>query len=147
MKSARDGGSTIPLVLGFFILALLMVAGSIAAGDAFVQRSALQSLCDSAAVAAASSADADSLRHPDAAAGRVPGYLRLAGVEAAIRDYLAREPDRAGVVLAPTLAADHLSVTLACTRTSTIAFGSVFGLGAGITDHVTSRSRAPIDQP
>jgi hypothetical protein len=31
-----DRGSTIPLVLGFFIVAFMMVAGAVAAGDAFV---------------------------------------------------------------------------------------------------------------
>jgi len=50
-----DHGSTLPLILGFFLLALIMVAGSIAAGDAFVQQRDLQDVCDGAVTAAAAS--------------------------------------------------------------------------------------------
>ena len=47
-----DTGSTIPLIIGFFLISMLMVAGSVAAGDAFVQQRGLQDVCDGAALAA-----------------------------------------------------------------------------------------------
>ena len=53
---ADEQGSTFPLIIGFFLLAMLVVAGSVAAGDAFVQQRGLQDTCDGAALAAAASA-------------------------------------------------------------------------------------------
>ena len=57
VRLADDRGSTIPLILGCFVVAFLIVAGSVAAGDAFLQQRNLQSVCDGAAAAAATSAD------------------------------------------------------------------------------------------
>ena len=68
----RDDGSVIPFVLGFFIIALLLVAGSVAAGDAFVQQRDLQDVCDGAAVAAASAADLSANRSGTSASGDLP---------------------------------------------------------------------------
>ena len=51
-----DRGSTVPLILGFFLIALLVVAGAVALGDAFVDQRNLQDVCDGAAAAAAASA-------------------------------------------------------------------------------------------
>ncbi|MDQ2751380.1 MAG: pilus assembly protein TadG-related protein, partial [Actinomycetota bacterium] len=53
MRIADDRRTTIPLILGFFIIALITVAGAVAAGDAFVQQRGLQDVCDGAAAAAA----------------------------------------------------------------------------------------------
>ena len=36
VRLADDRGSTIPLILGCFVVAFLIVAGSVAAGDAFL---------------------------------------------------------------------------------------------------------------
>jgi hypothetical protein len=52
----RDRGSTIPLILGFVIVAFFLVAGAVALGDAFVQQRDLQDVCDGAAAAAAAAA-------------------------------------------------------------------------------------------
>ena len=51
IRGGDDTGSTIPMILGFFLLAMLMVAGSIALGQAFVQQRDLQDVCDGAAAA------------------------------------------------------------------------------------------------
>ena len=138
--SASDDGSTIPLILGFFIIAFIAVAGSVAAGDAFVQHRALQAVCDGAAATAASSVDPDHSRTLEAG----ERYLQLGAVEAAVRIYLGRDPGRAAISVAADVSGDGSVVTLRCTTTSTIAFGSVFGLGKGITQDVVSRARAPV---
>ena len=61
MRPRRDdSGSTIPLILGFFLLAAADGRRLGRAGDAFVQQRDLQAVCDgAAAAAAASSADLD----------------------------------------------------------------------------------------
>jgi uncharacterized membrane protein len=140
--SATDQGSTIPLVLGFFLIALVMVAGSVAAGDAFVQQSNLQSLCDGAAVAAASSADTTALRRP----AELGSSLQLADVQQAVTTYLARDPARADIHIAARLSADATMVTTSCVVTETVAFGSFFGFGSGIEHHTTSSARSPFSQ-
>lgn len=135
-----DRGSTVPLILGFFLVSLLMVAGAVAAGDAFVQQRGLQSLCDGAAADAAGSAiDLD--RGPGVGTGDA---LRFADVDAAINDYLARDPERANIRVRAGLSADRETITLTCTDTATIAFGSFFGKGGGIVQNATSSARAPL---
>lgn len=137
---ADDRGSTIPLILGFFLVALYMVAGGIAAGDAFVQQRGLQSVCDGAAVAAAGSAlDLD----------RVDGVgtgdaLRFANVSAAVEQYLARDRARRGIAVHATLSPDAQTLALTCSQTGTVAFGALFGRASGVRHTVTSAARAPV---
>jgi Flp pilus assembly protein TadG len=135
-ERAPDTGSTVPLILGFFLIVLIMVAGSVAAGDAFVQQNQLQDLCDGAAVAAASTADADSGRHTGGAT-----FLVLGAVQVAVEQYRDRDPARLDVAMAAALSDDRESVTVGCSQTRTIAFGSWFGFGAGVTHRVTSSAR------
>jgi uncharacterized membrane protein len=134
----NDDGSTIPLILGFVLLALFVVAGSVAAGDAYVQQSNLQSVCDGAAAAAASSVDAGGQRV------NVSTTLRLGGIQSSVQGYLGREPGRGDIRVASSLSVDGGTVSLACERRSTITFGALFGFGDGIDHHVTSSARAPI---
>jgi uncharacterized membrane protein len=135
----NDEGSTIPLILGFVLLAMFVVAGSVAAGDAFVQQGNLQSVCDGAAADAAASIDANAQRSKGDSSA-----LRLGGVQSSVRAYLAREPDRSDIRVASALSADAGTVSLACERRETIAFGALFGFGGGIDHHVTSTARAPV---
>ncbi len=139
-RPTADAGSTIPLILGFFIIAFIVVAGAVAAGDAFVQHRALQGICDGAATAAASSVDLDQSR--SGAAGQ--RYLQLASAEDAVRAYLGRAADRASIVTTADISADGSVVTLRCSKNVTIAFGAMFGFGKGIAEDVVSRARAPI---
>ena len=135
-----DRGSTVPMILGFFLVALLMVAGAIAAGDAFVQQRGLQSLCDGAASDAAGSAiDLD--RGLGAGSG---DSLRFDHVDAAVTAYLARDRQRERVRVTAELSPDRTTVTLTCADTAIVAFGSFFGRGAGIVQHATSSARAPL---
>ncbi len=136
-----DDGSTIPLILGFFVVALSLVAGSVAAGDAFVQQRDLQSVCDGAAAAAASSADLARAR----STGDIGGdALRLANVQEAVDGYLDRDQGRSAVRVDAQLSADAQTVSLACEQRSKIAFGTLFGKGNGVDHHVTSSARAPV---
>jgi uncharacterized membrane protein len=137
-----DRGSTIPLILGFFLIALIMVAGSVAAGDAFMHQRELQSICDGAAVAAASGADIDSQRHPGE---RTSGsYLVLGRVQRAVDTYLSRDPSRADVQVAAGIDGNHTTVTTRCLVRSGIAFGSFFGFGGGVEHRAVSAARAPL---
>ena len=135
----RDEGSTIPLILGFFLIALIMVAASVALGQAFVQQRDLQDVCDGAAsAAAASSADLD--RESSVAAGT---SLRFAHVDDEVDAYLRRDPSRRGVRVAVALSADRERITLTCRQTRALAFGAFFGRGH-VLHTTTSSARAAV---
>jgi Flp pilus assembly protein TadG len=135
----EDRGSTLPLIIGFFVLAMLMVAGSVAAGDAFVQQRGLQDVCDGAALAGAASA-VDLDRGAGVASG---GTLRFADVQQVVDDYLARDPGRADVQVDVVLSADARTLSLTCVETRRITFGSLFGQGDGVRHVVHAAARAP----
>ena len=122
-RTVDDRGSTIPLILGFFLIALIVVAGAVALGDAFVDQRNLQDVCDGAAAAAAASA-ADLDRTHGAGSG---DSLRFAQVETAVRDYLARDASRRSVHVNATLSDAGTRITLVCAQTTSLAFGAVFG--------------------
>ncbi len=134
-----DRGSTIPLILGFFLIALIMVAGSVALGEAFVQQRDLQDICDGAAAAAAASG-ADLDREHGVTAG---GSLRFADVEPVVTAYLARDPARRGVQVNADISADGRRVTLTCRQTTPLAFGSFFDRGH-VQHTATSSARAAV---
>ena len=135
-----DRGSTFPLILGFFLIALMVIAGSVAAGDAFVQQRGLQDVCDGAAVAAAASG---------VDLGRGGGLesehaLQFGDVRAAVTEYLVRDPSRRSVHVNARLSADAQTLTLTCEQTEKIAFGAMFGKSEGVHHTVTSSARAPV---
>jgi len=135
-----DRGSTLPLILGFFLVALLVTAGSVAASDAFVQQRNLQDVCDGAVTDAAATAIDLERGHPVEAGSA----LRFGDVQQAVAAYLARDPSRANVHVRIALSADARTLTLTCRQTSKIAFGAMFGKGAGVTHTATSSARAPV---
>ena len=146
VRSIRDRfrdeqGSIVPLVLGCFLLAMVLVAGGVAAGDAFVQQSDLQSVCDSAAVAGADAVDLPGVR--DGVSTEV-GSLPLEGVQAAVEAYLARDAQREGIQVQAAITPDGRSVQLACAVRQSITFGAMFGLGGGVTHRTSSSARAPL---
>jgi hypothetical protein len=136
-----DRGSTIPLVLGFFLVALLAVGGSVALADAFVQQRDLQDLCDGAASAAAAS-QLDLSRGVAPRDGPAP-FREPARIEAAVRAYLARDAERRTVRVRATLSPDRTTLTLYCSQRRTLAFGALFGDPA-MTHTATSSARAPV---
>lgn len=135
-----DRGSTIPLILGFFLIALLLTGGAVAAGDAFVQQRGLQHVCDGAAAAAAASAG----QVDRSAATETEGALAFGDVDRVVRSYLARDPSRSGVHVRVSLADDRRTLTLTCIQTQKIAFGAMFGKARGVRHVATSSARAPL---
>ncbi len=134
---AGEEGSTIPLVLGFFLIGLVMVAGSVTAADAFARQRDLQSICDGTALAAANALDTRAARTQGLA-----DSLPLAGVQAAAESYLAEDADRAGVSVRAELGPDGRSVALDCRRRSRLAFGALTGHRDGITQHARAHARS-----
>jgi hypothetical protein len=139
VRPAGDRGSTIPLIFGFFLIAFVMVAGSVAVGEAFVQQRDLQDVCDGAAAAAAASAG-DLDRGGGVAGG---DSLRFADVRQVVDDYLARDPDRRGVQVRASLSPDRRRITLTCEQTTTLALGAFFGRGH-VHHTATSSARAAV---
>ncbi|HJQ42595.1 MAG TPA: pilus assembly protein TadG-related protein [Jatrophihabitantaceae bacterium] len=139
----RERGSTLPLVIGFFALGTLVAAGAVAAGDAFVQQRGLQAVCDGAALAAAAgSADLD--RAADVAES---GELRFSSAEAAVADYLARDPGRREVQAMTTTSVDERTIEVRCVEVRPVTFGALFGRPRGIRHVVRSSARAPLSPP
>ena len=99
-----DRGSTIPLILGFFLIAMLVVAGAIAAGDAAMDQSDLQSRCDAAAVGIAASA-VDTGRD-----GGTSVQFDPSAVHRTVAEHPARDPARADLQIRTSLSADALTV-------------------------------------
>jgi Flp pilus assembly protein TadG len=132
-----EDGSTIPLVLGFFLIGLLVVAGAVLASDAYTEQRDLQSICDGAALAAANAVDSGAARTQ-----RLDGALPLAGVQRAAESYLTHDPGRAGVSIRAAVAADGRTVTADCRRHTRLAFGAVIGKGDGIDQHATAHARS-----
>jgi hypothetical protein len=137
-----DQGSVIPLILGCWLVVALMVAGYVAATNAFGKRVDLQSVCDGAAIAAANSPDFAGER--TAAAGEANGGLQLADVQSAVSAYLSRDPWRESVDVDTRLNDDRTRVLLTCRRRSKIAFGWLFGKPGGVVATVTSAARSAV---
>jgi hypothetical protein len=135
-----DRGSTLPLILGFFLIALIVIAGSVAAGDAFVQQRGLQDVCDGAAAAAAASG-VDLGRGGDL---ETEHTLQFGDVRGAVLAYLARDPSRRGVRVNTQLSDDARTLTLTCDQTESIAFGAMFGQSDGVHHRVTSSAQAAL---
>jgi hypothetical protein len=136
-----DGGSTLPFVLLCFLLALLLVAGTVAASAAFLAQRDLQSDCDGAAVAGAGVVDPAMVYADDGPRAELP----LAAVPA--QDAVARYAARAALgdtSFAVTVSADGAAVAVTCARRVTVPFGPMFGLGDGVDRTAESGARSPI---
>jgi Flp pilus assembly protein TadG len=138
--TADDRGSSLILVLGFYLIAFTMVAGTVAAGDAFLHQQRLQNVCDGAAAAAAATA-LDLNRGAGLAEGTDAVF---AGIQRAVDAYLARDPERSDVRVTSTLSTSTRTLTLRCAATTPIVFGGMFGQGQGVRHTATSSARAPL---
>ncbi|MGN6607756.1 MAG: pilus assembly protein TadG-related protein [Jatrophihabitans sp.] len=130
-----------PLILGFVLIALLVVAGSVAFASAFVQQRDLQDVCDGAAAAAAATAIDLGRTRTDPDVATLP-FADEGRVRTAVDAYLARDPDRRRVVVAATVSADRATVTLRCSERRDLPFGRLFGRPT-ITHTTTSSAEAP----
>lgn len=136
IRLTDDRGSTIPLILGFFLIGLLVVAGAVLASDAFTRQRDLQSVCDGAAVAGANAIDAPAARTRDLVTA-----LPLAAVQAAVQRYLAADAGRAEVQVEAALAADGATVLADCRRHTRPAFAGLIGHPDGLDQHAESQAR------
>ncbi len=139
MRVRADDGSTIPLILGFFLLSLTLVAAAITLGQVFVQQRDLQDICDgAAAAAAASSADLD---RGASVASR--SSLQFDGVGRVVDAYLARDPARRQVDVHVALSDDRERITLRCATDDELAFGAFLGRRQ-VHHTATSSARAAV---
>lgn len=118
-----DRGSVLPLILGFFVLALLVVGAAVSVGQAFTQQRDLQDACDGAASAAAAG-DGDIDRGGSLAAG---SSLQFTDVRHTVAAYFDRDPSRHGIEVQIDLSDDRRRITLHCRQTAPLAFGRVVG--------------------
>ena len=136
-----DRGSIAPLILTFFLIALLLVMGTVAAGSAFLEQRDLQAVCDGAAVRAASGLDVPGAYAGPTGQAALP--LSDASAQVAVAEYQAR-----GYSGDPTLtmaaSTDGQVVTVTCARVVQIPFGAVFGQAAGLQRTAVSSARAPL---
>jgi hypothetical protein len=132
-----EEGSTLPFVLVCWLVAALMVFGAIAASDAFLEQQEVQSLCDGAALAAASQVD-EAVAYTVGVGTELP--LTQDAAEAAVADQLAD----AGVQLdAWSAETDGAEVTVRCTRSVHIAFDWLFLGGQPLERTAVASARAP----
>ncbi|MBE7186981.1 pilus assembly protein TadG-related protein [Jatrophihabitans endophyticus] len=123
MTNNTDRGSVLPLILGFFLLALLVVGASVSLGQAFVQQRDLQDACDGAAASAAASAG-DLDRGGALASG---ASLQFDDVGTAVTAYFARDPSRRGITYRAELTHHRHRITLRCRQRAPLAFGGLVG--------------------
>ncbi len=134
-----DRGSTIPLILGFFLIGLLMVAGAVLASDAFTHQRDLQSVCDGAAIAGANAIDG-----PTARTRELTAALPLAAVQAAVQDYLAEDAARSEVSVQAVVAPDGSTVLTDCRTSTRLAFARLIGRPDGIEQRARSQAQGVV---
>jgi uncharacterized membrane protein len=134
---AGERGSTLPLILVCWTLAALMVFGAIAASDAFLEQQEVQSVCDSAALAAANRTD-EAIVYSTGVGAELP--LIPATAQAAVADQLA---DGGTVLDSWSAETDGAEVTVRCTRYVDIAFGWLFLGGEQLERTAIASARAP----
>jgi uncharacterized membrane protein len=134
---AGERGSTLPLILVCWTLAALMVFGAIAASDAFLEQQEVQSVCDSAALAAANRTD-EAIVYSTGVGAELP--LTPAAAQAAVADQLA---DGGTALDSWSAETDGTEVTVRCTRYVDIAFGWLFLGGEQLERTAIASARAP----
>jgi Flp pilus assembly protein TadG len=132
-----ERGSTLPFILVCWLIAALMVFGAVAASDAFLEQQEVQSICDSAALAAADRAD-EAVVYTSGVGAQLP--LSRATAQAAVADQLAG--GRADLD-AWSVDTDGVEVTVRCTRYADIAFGWLFLGGRPLERTAVASARAP----
>lgn len=135
-KLRDERGSTIPLILVFFVIAGLMLTGGVVASSAFLQLRSLQSACDGAALAAANGFERGGGQLGD----NLP--FDAASAEAAVQAYAATVW-QGGSAVALDVAVDGDQVVVVCSRTAHVPFEAVFAPD-GIEQSVTATARAPL---
>lgn len=132
-----DEGSLIPMILMAFVVAGLIIVGSVVAGGAFLAQRDLQSECDGAAIAGAQALDDPDFYRNGVGSDQA---LPLGGVQQAVDKYAAEDGNHVRMIA--SVADDHVTVALACSKTAHVTFGAVFGYGDGLREHATAHARS-----
>jgi hypothetical protein len=135
-----ERGSTIPLILGFYLIGLMMVGGAVLLSDLFARQRGLQSICDGAAIAASNAIDG-----PGARTGDIRDALPLRAVQDAVDSYLARDAERAQVRAIADVSGDGGTVRVECLGVAHVAFGVLFGRGSGIEQRAVSSAQGRVE--
>lgn len=140
-----ERGSVIPLIIGFFLIASLIVTGTAAAGGAFFAQRDLQSVCDGAALAGAQALDSPEYYDDFADDTALP--LSEDAAAAAVQEYIAeRNADGGSVVSAATgLDESSVEVIVHCSADVNVPFGGVLQINPVGRD-ATGSARANINQ-
>lgn len=130
----------IPMILMAFIVAGLVITGSIAAGSAFLAQRDLQSTCDGAAIAGA-----QALSDKGYYGGGLGAALPLEQVQDAVNTYIGRDGANAHYVVDAVagVRADGVTVTVACNDHVHIPFEHVYSPG-GLDRTTTANARSPV---
>ena len=122
-----DDGTIIPLILLAFVVAGLVITGSIAAGSAFLAQRDLQSVCDGAAIAAAQILNDEPYYRNSEGLSELP----LGDVQSAAERYA--DEDAAGgprqVQVSAAVQTDGTTVRVLCASHVDIPFEGVFSPG------------------
>lgn len=145
LRQRDDRGTTIPLILGFALLALLVTMGVTVASIAFLAQRNLQAICDGAALAASDSLDEGQIFN-----GSTNTVLPLSqsGVSSAVASYLGTNyrpggqgtPDR----LQAGARTDGRTVRVTCASTRHLPLGGLFGYPNGLPRTAVSTAEAPL---
>lgn len=132
----------IPMIIMAFVVAGLIITGSIAAGSAFLAQRDLQSVCDGAALAGAQALADDPYYAADRGALT---DLPLGDVQAAVDAYSARDAGDSdnSVRMNAAVEADGVTVQVLCRTHVDIPFQSVFRPG-GLDRQASADARSPV---
>lgn len=137
-RPTGDDGSTIPLILGFFLIGLLFTGAAVALSDAFTKQRDLQSTCDGAALAAANQISSSAAR------SGLDDAVPIGSVEDTVSDYLSRDPNNQTIRTSGTLSEDGTTVELTCTQHNRVAFGALILRPNGVDQRVEANARSRI---
>lgn len=132
-----ERGSTIPLMLVFFVIAGMMLTGGVVVSSAFLQLRSLQSACDGAAIAAANGFERGGGQLGD----NLP--FDAASAQSAVTAYAAAAWQQDAAAVALDVAVNGDQVVVVCSRTAHVPFEAVFAPD-GIEQSVTATARAPL---
>ncbi|NHC45303.1 pilus assembly protein TadG-related protein [Motilibacter aurantiacus] len=144
-RPSGDGGTVTPLVLGFAVVVMTLIAVVTDASTAYLARRSLASAADSAALAAAGGVDRDRLYDGSLASLPLsPGAVRARADRQLTRTQLrARLPDVR--VDGVSLDGSRTTVTVRLTATARLPFSRALGIGRGSVRLTASASaRSPL---
>ncbi len=145
-RRTREGGTILPLVAGFIVVALVLVLGAVDASVAFLAQRDLSSVCDGAALSAAQSVSAKAVYEQPAGSSALP--LDPVAVQTAVRTYQERnyagDPGGLTIETAVIDGGGTPTVALVCRRTARLPFGALVGYRDGLPRTASSAARAPV---